>query len=90
MATASSCRCAHALAVLPWEKVSRKGPKKAKDAKRNLKLLCSFAPLRENYLAIVDAVVVACGVPKFVVSGTFSIVNLIRSSTTALRSFVSR
>ena len=42
------------------------------------------------YLAMVEAVVVVCGgMVKSGVSGTFSIVNLIRSSTTALRSFVS-
>ena len=42
------------------------------------------------YLEMVEAVVMACGVLKSGVSDTFSIVNLIKSSTTALRSFVSR
>ena len=42
------------------------------------------------YFAIVDAVVVGSGIPDSVASPTFSIVNSIKSSTTALRSFVSR
>ena len=42
------------------------------------------------YLAMVEAVLVVCdGTLKSGESGTFSIVNLIKSSTTALRSFVS-
>ena len=43
-----------------------------------------------NYLEMVEAVVVVRGVPISVVSGTFSIVISIKSSTTAFRSFVSR
>ena len=44
-----------------------------------------------HYLAIVEAVVVVCdGTVKSGVSDTFSIVSLIKSSTTAVRSFVSR
>jgi hypothetical protein len=42
------------------------------------------------YLAIVDAVVVGTGALIGILSGTFSIVNVIRSSTTAFKSFVSR
>jgi hypothetical protein len=47
-------------------------------------------PVILSHFAIVEAVVVVFGVPSCVVSGTFSIVNLIRSSTTAVRSLVSR
>ena len=42
------------------------------------------------YLAMVEAVVVVCGTVRSGVAGTFSIVNSIKSSTTARRSFVSR
>jgi len=54
----------------------------------NIALLaeCSYGV----YFAMVDTVVFGVATPTFTVSGTFSNVIVIKSSTTAFRSFVSR
>ena len=79
--------CSDALAVLPWEKsFSRKGAKTQRKTLDSSLRLCAFAGI---HFEIVDAVVVGRGTVRSGVIGTFSIVKSTKSSTTALRSFVS-